>query len=527
MSVRQFAHEVKHTLNGKLAIILLLFAVPAVPGLVRGSTAVAKTFSPQVNVGVLLIAFLFLLLAFALTISASLAKSLLTDREDEPLRVFTAALWPVAAYRLLVGTGLSAGTFLVAFYLVFHWGLLLQALPRPFIEVPVYVVSLVICLLVVGAGAATLFNSLIHRNDPRLTPTTVHRVGGMMVIVSMIGLPLVPRYVARRWPEAVAQVGALGEDLAWLHVPFAAARAAGQGSWAALLLWVVGLAGAVWVAGRVARSWVGAATLVVHAEPGSGKRRFAPIIRAAVSEPGRLRGVWLFWNKDVVAPFARGRSAYLAQQWVLLSGAMGVIISAGMLVKRQVIAPAQGSAYVLAVAAAVPLVLAMLRGLPCLGQEGSQIVLLRPVLSAQDLFLRKVVVNGAYVALHAAAYVLVVWVAAAAARSPAPPLPVLLGTALTTAAVATLAGCALGFLLPDMERRSVFLPGSAMGGKLVYSVTALYLLSIVGVAEWLRASEAVTVTTYLAMLGGTAVMALAATLAVAVWAVRRLPHLEL
>ncbi len=103
-----------------------------------------------------------------------------------------------------------------------------------------------------------------------------------------------------------------------------------------------------------------------------------------------------------------------------------------------------------------------------------------------------------------------------------PLLLVVCGTLLLT-----LTACALGFSLPDFQRRAVFLPGASTFAKNVYVGVSALVVSFVALSHLQFARESIDLAAYAGLLSFVAAAVAASFSGVVWWAVRRLQRIEI
>ena len=114
-------------------------------------------------------------------------------------------------------------------------------------------------------------------------------------------------------------------------------------------------------------------------------------------------------------------------------------------------------------------ILSMVRTLGSLGEEGLQLGFLRTVLSVRRLFLLKALLNVGYALVHGQAYALALWLVARSLGVADVSLLTLLAEGALGGFTFSLIGSALGFLLPDLRRRSLLLPGATRTSQLLFA----------------------------------------------------------
>ena len=203
----------------------------------------------------------------------------------------------------------------------------------------------------------------------------------------------------------------------------------------------------------------------------------------------------MFWRKDIVVPYSREPRRYLFHQVNLLWWGIVAAVLAMALRDRGNISVAFADTIPVLMTLFAMAVLAMQNGVNALGREGKEQTWLRPIFSGKQLFGRKLLVNMVYVLVHGVAYGLVVY-AAASAASLNTHLWVLLVYAVGAGIVFACLATAVGFLLPDFERKGSSLPGSTGIGKAGFSFGALILIVITGTAHLLLAAALFDRATY-------------------------------
>ena len=91
----------------------------------------------------------------------------------------------------------------------------------------------------------------------------------------------------------------------------------------------------------------------------------------------------------------------------------------------------------------------------------------------------------------------------------------------------SLAGSALGFLLPDFRRRAPFLPGASLTAKCLYAGNAALVVALVGFTHLQLAMGRADVPAYAGFLTFFAIIQIPAIAGLAWWAVHRLDRIEL
>ena len=170
--------------------------------------------------------------------------------------------------------------------------------------------------------------------------------------------------------------------------------------------------------------------------------------------------------------------------------------------------------------------LAMLNGVNSLGREGKELTWLRPILSGPQLFGRKLLVNWIYVGVHGVAYALIMS-ATSNAASLQTPAWILLAYALGAGAIFACLATAVGFLLPDFDRKRSSLPGSTGIGKAGFLFGALILIAMTGTAHLLLAAGVFGGATYAGLVVFTSLCAAVSFAVITAGALRQYQGMEI
>lgn len=268
-------------------------------------------------------------------------------------------------------------------------------------------------------------------------------------VILFLATPLVPVALAARHSRTLEQIGA---------VPM-------QAPLFAVLLFGLAAVVSVWRSWRALRF----RTLAdVAAERAGGDERE---YRSAFSRRRRARAGWrLFWVKDVSLPMRRSPGTYVQEQWVLLGGAVVLVVAGRSLVTA--LSPLATAAAIVAVMLVSVAILAGLRGLPSLGSEGPQARLLLAVIRPQALFAVKSAACALVAAGHGAVYgAALAGLGLGLGLLEASWVPLVTGLAVLTALAGGAFGvlaAGVGFLLPAFDARVSVLPGASRAGLVLY-----------------------------------------------------------
>lgn len=366
------------------------------------------------------------------------------------------------------------------------------------------------------AGCATYF-TLVTLITLRIAAWTSTRRGlpeglvplrfmALANIILFLATPLLPVALASRRPRMLEQIGA---------VPM-------QFPLSAVLLLALAVAVSVWRNWRALGLW---ALADAAAERASGEERHHG---SAFSRRRHARARWrLFWVKDVSLPLRRSPGTYVQEQWVLLGGAVVLLVAGRSLVA--VLSPLATAVAIVAVMLVSVAILAGLRGLPSLGSEGPQVRLLRPVIRPRALFCVKSSACALIAAVHGAVYgAALAGLGLGLGLLEASWVPLVAGLAAATALAGGAFGvlaAGVGFLLPAFDARVSVMPGASRAGLLLYLLIVAAVIPPMALAsvQWARGADPAAVA------GALLVGVLAAGGAGAVlgmWGASRLEELE-
>jgi hypothetical protein len=309
-------------------------------------------------------------------------------------------------------------------------------------------------------------------------------------------------------------------------IPFAAALAADEGRWLALLSWLgLSVALALWAV-RAAHRWSFSAHRDIPIDLATPlKRVFAPKF---TGQSGRWlpRGISAFWRKDIIVPYSREPKRYLFHQANVLWWGILVIILAMALRNKGSISVAFADTIPVLITLFALAVIAMQNGVNALGREGKELTWLRPLFSGQQLFGRKLTVNLSYTLVHGIAYAFVIATATRAA-SLGTSLWVLPTYAMSAGVLFAFLATSIGFLLPDFERRRSSLPGSTATGKGVYLAGTLVLTAMVGTAHLLLVAGVCDAATFAGLVAFAGTLAAAGIVLITAGALRQYRGIEI
>ena len=162
-----------------------------------------------------------------------------------------------------------------------------------------------------------------------------------------------------------------------------------------------------------------------------------------------------------------------------------------------------------------------------LGVEGRHAALLRTMLPARTLMLLKGAPAMLFVAVHTLIGVLLLLMLGAALGFARIPVIETIAVAIIGAALGAALGAAMGFLFPDFERRSVGNPGASLVGRVVFTMTAGFALSVFGMLRLILGTGAITRGTFSVTIGILSVVLAVVIVGLGHWGTRRLSRVEI
>jgi hypothetical protein len=515
---RTLWHQVRHTLTGKAAVLLLAVAAPSLWRVARGGSARAATYADLAALrGALVWAEVFTVVACAAFVASLYARQFTRFSSDEPLQVFGGAHRALAAHRDGVVTIGTSIIYQLLFFYLFHGRRFMAAYGSGWLLLP-HAFLLSLQLFIAGVLAQALTRRLLEREGMQRRAELVFRWLGMVSLLLLILPAIGPSLLRDHAAEQLRWIGAHGERAGFfLQFPSAIVLLARRGDWLAAGLWACAFLGLVLAAVAVfARSL---AYPIADPSSASIRSRFAKSLFARANGAAAPDLAWLFFRKDVVAVYLRQPSLYFLHHWMLLGlwgGGTAITIH---YYRAQAIGHATATAIVVMIAATLGAIVAAHRCLPALGLEGAQLAALRPVISPRALWRAKLLANAPLIAAHAGIHSIAMW-AVAAGFGLATPLALVLAAALWSAVICGPVALGIGFLLPDFTRARGLVHGATRTGRFIYMWLVSSGIGAIGLGAWMRgrgmisAAEvatlvAVLTTVLVACAGASTAMALA------------------
>lgn len=521
---RRLLHEARHTLQGRLMVLVLLLASPGLATTVRSGGPIAGLgLDESGRVGALVMAHLWGLALFAVMLPVVLSRKLVLDRRADPLEAHPAFHRDLAAMRM--GTAvLSTAVFVSAFLDLFYAGLVRDLHSRPILTGATHLGSTLASLVVVGLGLAIVTDHYLRSGNAIRRAQRIRRYSILPFGLLLPTLAVGPSWMADRAPQWLVFAGEMAADRAFfLLVPIGASVAVASGSVSSVVAWLGSLPGALAISLVAVREWRTGVPmdLVPPREPGPARPR-SMLLGRGRNAPRWWRELQLFRARDAAARRHRG-AAHGIQFHGAILGAAVVSLAAvrrAEMVEASVWPSDQSMILGLVIAAAA--VLALARAPGCLGEEGDRLVLLRPVLSFQRLFRIKATLNTACAVLAVMPHAGAIYIIAVVSGFEGVSVRATVAMGVVAAILFALFGTAVGFLVPDLRRRSTSLPGVSLVGRLIYCLGAGSVLGGLLTIDLLRARSLLGQEALSGLVGLLLLSITAVTAVLSRWALRRL-----
>ena len=528
-AMRGLAHDAIGTLQGRLMLVVLAVTFPSLVRLVTVGGPLAGTAldSPS-RLGALLVAQIALTACFTVMVPVMLLKSLVMRRSEEPLVAHPSVLPDLAALQV-VGAILGTSSFLWTFFYLFYGRILAAEVGRSSYGLGIHLGAAQLQFVVLGVLLAAAIRGLLVGSRLVERAKRLQRLSVAPFLVSFPLFVLLPSFLSRHFPGWLSGPGRLApEFLFFFQSPLAIPVVLRTGALWTAALWGGVLLAAVCASGLALWGWRWRA-LEELASATDGESVCNPPRALPFPEvgPALVRHAQLFWAKDLLGRNAdRRRTNFRFHAMVLLIAIIGVFLIAEFpLAGLPASVPVQvGASQVLIGTMAF---LGMARTLGCLGEEGQQLLLLRPVLSMKRLFLLKSLVNAGYLLVHAPFYAFTIGLAARLTGLEGTSLGTLVIDAAIAGLIFSTLGSAWGFLLPDFSRRSLLFPGATRIAQLLF--LALAGLATTGHAIWsyFEGVGLIDGRRFAGMIGAMMGSLLVLTSVVSIWGIRRTQGMEI
>ncbi len=522
---REFAHSVRRTPEGKLALLVMVGGPFLMKEMLVSSTLRQANLNEHAAWVILGAAHLSMMAALVLGVASRTARLLVADRSQDPLTQYPHAREGLAAFHLWGAVVSPTILWLFTFFYLFYGPLVWRLAAEPVTGTLLHVIGHTVISLACGAVAYRLTLRGLERR-PALG-RALFLVTGVTALFAFLAMVGAPQFLVELAPHRIADLRSFLDNAGWLYAPLAPL---GQSPVrpASILGWSLGVGAAGAIALGAAAPLIRSPSMLLLGETlGPVSRHFKSVFseRKRPSTAPIVHGARLFFLKDVLLDTVRSPKAFIRRQGVFL-GTVGLVsYLAWGLLQEGLVGENEAEALVLGLVVFLVCAAAYLGGLGSLGSEGPALALLRPVVRASDLLLYKTFAVMASVVPAGLLYG-----AAAGALSQAldmmPGPIVAAGIGGLTAVVATAFAVSLAFLFPDLERRNIFVPGSSRVGRYTFSSVALYGAGVVAGLRWMTRSGMLPPSTFVPGLTTLAAMGMAVAGAVMMLALRRFPHLE-
>ena len=224
MGMREAYYVVRHTLIGKMWVLVGLVALPSLFELVVDDHFKQLSTAPGQLDGLLVAANVVLVICFVTILPPLLAKAFVLKRADEPLAAHPFAAPALALHRLFTATLTTAGLYLLTFHYIFFGHALRNRLDNPWIGLPVHVLTSLGFLLAMGVLTGAICRALLQRRGVARRADFLFRLGGAVFVGTFAGSLAVLNLVMKNAPEWFGTLGEIaGRSHYLLLVPLIAA----------------------------------------------------------------------------------------------------------------------------------------------------------------------------------------------------------------------------------------------------------------------------------------------------------------
>ena len=522
---REFRYSVRETLEGKLAVVVMVAGPFLVKSMLVSSALRQANLNEHAAWVVLWTAHLAMMAALVSGVASRTARSLILDRREDPLAQYGQARQGLAAFHMW-GVVVSAITlWLSLFFYLFYGPLVSRLSTQPVMGTLLHVIGHIVISLALGAVAYRLTLGALE-----LRPALGRRLfwmTGTPAVFAFVAIAGGPQFLLDFAPHRIGELRSTFDSAA----PFYAPVAALVGSLAQpvpLLAWFIGVGAAGAIAMGAAVPLIQSpSTLVLGEIQDPESRRFKSVFggRTRLSTKRVLHSARMFFLKDVLLGVVRSPQSFIRRQTALLGTASLAPVLAWGLLGEGLIGEFEADALILGLVVLLVSAAAYLRGLGALGSEGPALALLRPVVRPADLLGYKTLSVMASVVPAGLLYGGTAGALAKALDMRSSPL-VVAGTGGSTGVLVAAFAVSLGFLFPDLSRRNILVPGASHVGRIVFISVAICGTGVTTGLRWMTRSEVLPSELFVPGLITTGGVGMALTGTVMILALRRFPHLE-
>ena len=513
------------TLQGAAIVGLLVISVPSVYGLVRDGPFAPGTVAPSVVLGSLVLAHLAFSISYVAMVAVSIATGTVLQFQHAPLRAHGALLPLAFTHEIVVSGILRSAIPVLALFYGLHWRLLVAQFTSPAAWV-VHVLLMAMGFVALGAITFVWLRRTLRTSDVHARAMAVNKRGALCALLATFGALAGERLLAQRAPGVLSAVGvAASHGLVFLIPPMQAATTLATTVVPAVVWLLIGSATTVLLWRALLRAASGFVadfpTDCVAFAPAS----VPPKLQSLTVGRGLVRRASLFGAKDLLLPVLRAPARHFSRQWLAFASVAGLLLMMRFAVADATTTVAPVLFPLLAALYAV--IQSPLATLHLLGVEGRHAALLRTMLPARTLMLLKGAPAMLFVAVHTLIGVLLLLMLGAALGFARIPVIETIAVAIIGAALGAALGAAMGFLFPDFERRSVGNPGASLVGRVVFTMTAGFALSVFGMLRLILGTGAITRGTFSVTIGILSVVLAVVIVGLGHWGTRRLSRVEI
>lgn len=238
MARRRFADSVRNTIEGKIALVMMMAAPFLMRGLLVSSTLRTTGASRPTEAGILAIAHLCMAVALVLGVSSRTARSLIVGWRNEPLVLCAGATRGLAAYHLWGEVVAPTALWLLVFFYVFYGGLVLGLGSHPPLSLVLHAIAHLLVTLLICVLSYRLTLQLLEKKPA--TARSVFNVTSTGSLVAFLCLVGAPRILDALSPTVISALATPYASFAMVYPPIAILNLS-QGSFGGLVVWAGGV----------------------------------------------------------------------------------------------------------------------------------------------------------------------------------------------------------------------------------------------------------------------------------------------
>ena len=297
---RRFADTVRNTLEGKMALIVML-AAPFLMKSMLGSASLRAANASRDAAGVILtLAHAATVVALILGVAARTARSLIVEKQEEPLALYPGGRHGLAAYDLW-GEVAATGLWLLFFFYLFYGALIYGLATQPLLVLPMHLLAHFLVLGALGALAYRWTLRILERRPAMGRSLYIGiSAGAVLAFLAMVGSATLLEDVA---PGLMAPLVVWFDGAAVFYPPLAA-LVQPTNNLLGPLMWVAGVVAAPAVALKAAGPLMREPSpLLLGDVEALPERPFTSTFRTQWHPKARgMAGIRLFFLKDILLP---------------------------------------------------------------------------------------------------------------------------------------------------------------------------------------------------------------------------------